>query len=107
MSPHWVKIASPSGALAVGRIRTRPEPVVRSRSHRSTSSVHGSNSPEPSSAKRLIAFDLSERSSLVGQPEELRLVRLAEEVLAEGAQHPLHLAHVRLDGAQLELEQLR
>src|SRR5205809_5081119 len=106
MSPHRLNTASPSGALAVGRIRTRPLPMVRSRSHRSTSAVQGSNSPEPSRANRLIAPSWRTGSSLARQPEELSLVRLAEEALPEGVQHALHLAHVRLDGAELQLQQL-
>src|SRR3712207_6222478 len=51
MSPQPSKTGAPSGPLAVGRISTRPSPAVaRCSSHRSTGSVHGWNSPEPSSA---------------------------------------------------------
>src|SRR6266511_4242742 len=111
MFAHMSKTASPSGALAAGRISTVPSPVARSRSHRSTSSVHGSNSPEPRSAidsGRVDATGIAGGKPLLRcrQPEELGLHALAEDVIAEGVHHSLDLADVRPDRAELQLDQL-
>src|SRR5919198_6643676 len=100
MSPHRLNTSSPSGALAVGRIRTEPSPVARARSHRSTSAAQGSNSPDPRSANRLTP------SSLYRQHEELGLSALAEDVLAERPHHALHLADVGLDRSELQVQDL-
>src|SRR5207247_7047259 len=112
MFAHMSNTASPSGALAAGRIRTVPSPVARPSSHRSTSSVHGSNSPEPRSAidgwGRATAGMVRGQPLFLGcQPEELRLHALAEDVGSEGLHHPLDLADVRADRLELQLDELR
>src|SRR6266536_6624681 len=99
MFDHRSNTSSPSGALARGKISTLPSPEARSSSQRSTSSVQGSNSPEPSSA---ISDGMS---ALCSQDEDLGLVPLAEEFVAEGVQHSLQLAHVGLEGFHFQLEE--
>src|SRR5207237_4027269 len=62
--------------------------------------------PEPAAAGGPPAGS-APRSSLGCQLEELRLVRLPEEVPSEGVQHALHLAYVGLDGPELEIQEVR
>src|SRR5438477_7291874 len=77
MPAHRLNTSSPSGALAVGRIATLPSPYsARDSENRSTSSVHGSNSPDPISSSVLWPVMVSSHPQRLGAD-------LAVEALSE------------------------